>query len=187
MAGNEREGWVEDVLNYWYREVGPAKWFAGDKALDGEIRSRFGDLHQRLLTKLPDGVGTDPRTTLAAIIVLDQFSRNIHRGTPEAFGGDDLAVSLARQSVDRGLDESLSNEEKTFLYMPFMHSEVLADQHRCVDLFNAIGAKETLPHAIEHRDIVARYGRFPHRNRVLGRESTQAELAFLASHAGFGQ
>lgn len=187
MQGGTEPGWVKDVLEFWFDEMGPDTWFAGGEELDVAIRDRFGGLHEELMRAIPEAAGTDPRVTLATIIVLDQFSRNVHRGTPQAFAGDGVAVDLARRALEAGLDGAMSTDEKKFLYMPFMHSEVLADQERCVDLFKAIGDEASIPFAIEHRDIVARFGRFPHRNRVLGRDTSDDETEFLAHHEGFGQ
>src|SRR5690606_22329940 len=109
-----------------------------------------------------------PRTALAAVIVLDQFPRNMFRGQPAAFATDDLALGIARRALDRGFDAKIEQGGKAFLYMPFMHSEVTADQERCVDLFRSLDNESGLKYAIEHRDIVARFGRFPHRNKILG-------------------
>lgn len=180
-------GWVDEVLEFWFSELGPADWYAGGEELDRKIESRFAPLHARLKTELLAAAIDDARTALAAVIVLDQFPRNIFRGRAEAFSSDDLAIDIARRALDKGFDAALGNDEKAFLYMPFMHSEVLADQERCIDLFRGLDNEEGLKYAIEHRDIVAEFGRFPHRNRVLGRESSRAELEFLESHPGYGQ
>jgi len=182
-----QEIWVDDVLAFWFEELGPADWYAGGDDVDNKIKERFGELHLRLKSELSvDGID-DARAALAAIIVFDQFPRNLYRGTAEAFSTDDMAVQIARRALDLELDSAMTDDEKSFLYMPFMHSEILADQERCVDLFRALSNEEGLNYAIEHRDIVAQYGRFPHRNKPLGRESTPAELEFLESHPGYGQ
>jgi len=182
-----QENWVDDVLAFWFEELVPDDWYAGGEEVDNKIRDRFAELHQRLKSTLSADDIDDARTALAAIIVFDQFPRNIHRGSAEAFATDDMAVQIARRALDLELDSTLTDDEKSFLYMPFMHSEILADQERCVDLFRALSNEEGLKFAIEHRDIVARHGRFPHRNRPLGRESTPAEDEFLESHSGYGQ
>ena len=183
-----QENWVDEVLAFWFEELGPADWYAGGEELDGKIKQRFTELHNRLKVELDVDAIDDARTALAAIIVFDQFPRNIHRGTAEAFSTDDMAVQIARHALDSEYDHGLTDDEKSFLYMPFMHSEILADQERCVDLFRALsGNEEGLKYAIDHRDIIAEYGRFPHRNKPLGRESTPAEIAFLESHPGYGQ
>ncbi|MGY6706806.1 MAG: DUF924 family protein [Rhizobiaceae bacterium] len=182
-----QEVWVDDVLAFWFEELGSADWYAGGDEVDSKIKDRFTDVHLKLKSELSVDEIDDARTALAAIIVFDQFPRNIYRGLAEAFSTDDMAVQIARRALELELDSAMSDDEKSFLYMPFMHSEILADQERCVDLFRALSNEEGLKFAIEHRDIVAEYGRFPHRNKPLGRESTPAEIAFLESHPGYGQ
>lgn len=181
------DNWVDEVLDFWFGELTYEDWFGGASELDDRIRSRFLDLYERLKKEFRVDLLDDPRTALAAVIVLDQFPRNMFRGQPAAFATDDLALGIARRALDRGLDARIEQGRKAFLYMPFMHSEVTADQERCVDLFRALDDENGLKYAIEHRDIVARFGRFPHRNKILGRESTAAEIEFLKGHAGYGQ
>jgi len=178
--------WVDKVLDFWFKELTDKEWFGGGAEVDDKIRSRFLDLYDRLKADFRVDSVSDARTALAAIILFDQFPRNMFRKTAAAFGTDDIASGIARRALDLDLDAGMG-QERSFLYMPLMHSEVLADQERCVDLFRALGAEEGLKYAIEHRDIVAAYGRFPHRNLALGRESTPAETAFLAGHSGYGQ
>jgi uncharacterized protein (DUF924 family) len=178
--------WVNDILSFWFEEVGPKRWFDG-KQLDETIRRRFGALHEKLSTGVPKAATEDADAALAAAILFDQFPRNMYRGTGRAFSTDDLAMRIAREAVEKGLDETLPPERKQFLYMPFHHSEVAADQEHAVMLFKALGNEEGLRYAIEHRDIILRFGRFPHRNRALGRPSTEEELAFLQEHPGYGQ
>jgi uncharacterized protein (DUF924 family) len=182
-----REKWVDDILKFWFEELTDEDWFGGAPELDEKIRSRFLDVYERQKAELDVRAIDDPQTALAAIILFDQFPRNMFRKTAAAFATDDLAIGIARLAVDRGYDNQVQPEAKTFIYMPFMHSEVSADQERCVDLFRTLGDDIGLKYAIEHRDIVAKYGRFPHRNRVLGRESTPAEASFLEGHSGYGQ
>lgn len=179
------ENWVDDVLGFWFGELTPQDWYGGTQETDDAIRSRFHALYDRLKATPP--VPADAREALAAIIVFDQFPRNIHRKKPEAFATDGLAIGLARDAVARGYDRDLTPPERQFLYMPYMHSEILAEQDRGVDLFKSLGNEEGVKYAIEHRDIVARFGRFPHRNRALGRKSTADETAFLEGHGGYGQ
>lgn len=179
--------WVDEVLDFWFGELTYEDWFSGDRKLDEKIRTRFGELYQRLKQDFDVRSIDDARNALAAIIVFDQFPRNIFRGTADAFGTDDLAITIARLAMEREYDADLDDAAKPFIYMPFMHSEVVADQERCVDLFRSLGDTSGLRYAVEHRDIIAKYGRFPHRNRPLGRESTPAELEFLKEHAGYGQ
>lgn len=181
------EKWVDEVLDFWFDELTYEDWFGGKPEVDEKIRSRFLDLHGRLKADFDVESVNDPRTALAAVILFDQFPRNMFRKTAAAFGTDDLAIGIARRAIDKGFDNLVEPNAKPFLYMPFMHSEVSADQERCVDLFRSLGHEESLKYAVEHRDIVARYGRFPHRNRALGRQSTPAEVAFLEGHSGYGQ
>lgn len=181
------EQWVDDVLDFWFRELTPEDWFGGSADLDETIRTRFKDLYEEKKNGFRVRGVDDARTALAAIILFDQFPRQIYRGTAAAFGSDELALGIARRALEMGFDTDATEQEKSFYYMPFMHSEVSADQERCVSLFSALGNESGLKYAIEHRDIVAEFGRFPHRNRPLGRESTPAEIAFLERHAGYGQ
>lgn len=180
-------GFVDEVLDFWFGELTYADWFSGGTAVDEKVRARFLGLYEALKAGFDEKAVADGRTALAAIVVFDQFPRNIFRGTAEAFATDDLAAGIARRAVERGWDMQAEPVRRPFYYMPFMHSEILADQERCVDLFRGIGPGKGLDFAIEHRDIVARFGRFPHRNRALGRRSTPEELEFLKGHAGYGQ
>lgn len=167
---------MEDVLTFWFAD--PERAWKKDPAFDDELRRRFGALHAAVLRGEHDDWCATPRGVLAYVLVLDQLSRNLHRGDPRAFAGDARALTAAARAVDAGQDRALAPIERGFLYMPFMHSEALADQERAVALFAALG-EPFLPFAVQHRDIVARFGRFPHRNAVLGRESTPEEREFL--------
>jgi uncharacterized protein (DUF924 family) len=158
-------------------------WFRKDDAFDDEIRVRFG---AALAAGIAGAFGewcTTPAGCLARIVLLDQFTRNAFRGTPGAFAGDAGALATAEDAVDRGFDRALQPQERWFLYMPFEHSESLVLQDRAVALFEALAAEtgltEPLPWAQSHRDVIRRFGRFPHRNEILGRASTAAELEFL--------
>ena len=158
-------------------------WFRKDDAFDAEIRRRFG---VALAAGLAGAYGEwcdEPRGSLARVVLLDQFTRNAFRGTPRSFAGDARALATARDAVEQGIDTTLAPQERWFLYMPFEHSEALADQDRAVELFEALAAKtgldEPLPWAIRHRDVIRRFGRFPHRNAILDRASTADEIAFL--------
>lgn len=179
--------WVDEVLDFWFGELTYEDWFGGKPELDETIRTRFAGLYQNMTANFDVETVNDARTALAAVILFDQMPRNMFRKTAAAFGSDDIAIAVARRASERGFDSQVEPERKSFFYMPFMHSEVSADQERCVDLFRALGNEEGLKYAIEHRDIVAQYGRFPHRNRVLGRESTSPEVEFLKGHNGYGQ
>ncbi|API59264.1 hypothetical protein BSL82_08030 [Tardibacter chloracetimidivorans] len=170
---------AEEVLQFWLSETPMERRFVRDKALDAAIRERFGALHARLAEKVPQEWRDRPRGLLAAVIVLDQFSRNLYRDDPRAFAQDEAARALMREALDKGWDRLLGVEEKWFLYMPLMHSEDLADQELSVELYRALGMKDVLDFAIRHRDQIACFGRFPQRNDVLERDSTAAEAAFL--------
>src|SRR5690606_35554024 len=132
-------------------------------------------------------VYSNPRKALAAVLLFDHFPRNMYRGMPRAFATDDIALRIARQAVDARSDDQFSPNGRLFLYMPFQHHEVPSDLGPCVILVGSLALEEPLRYAIEHRHIIDRFGRFPHRNAVLGRESTAEELAFLEEHAGYGQ
>jgi uncharacterized protein (DUF924 family) len=179
---DEREpAWVGEVLDFWFGELGPRQWFAKDAALDERIRERFGALHAHLVaTQAREVELLGARATRAAVIVLDQFSRNLHRGSAQAFAADEIARQLAREAIACGEDARLSAEERLFLYLPFEHSEDLHDQDLSVRLQEQIGDADWIRYARAHRDLVARFGRFPHRNAALGRTSTPEELAALA-------
>ena len=180
-------GWVDEVLDFWFGSLTYEDWFTGSKELDAKIDGRFRDLYERLKAGFDERKVGDARTALAAVLVFDQFPRNMFRGQAAAFATDDLAAGIARLAVERDWDREVEPQARPFFYMPFMHSEILADQERCVDLFRAMEPSTGLDYAIEHRDIVARFGRFPHRNRALGRQSTADELEFMKEHAGYGQ
>ena len=175
----------DDVLRFWFEENGREQWFGKEPAFDEQIRRRFAEAaHQARDGKLERWVEA-PRTCLALIILIDQFSRNLYRGSPLAWSADDHALAVAKLAVEKGFDRELTSHEKAFLYLPFMHSEVLADQEHCVTLVQPLAEGDdefnqaNYDAALKHRDIIARFGRFPHRNGVLGRECTAEELEFL--------
>ena len=172
-------GWADDVLRFWFEELTPEDWFGGHAHLDERIRQRFGELCAALRSQPPALDDADARTLLAAIIVFDQFPRNIYRKTPAAYASDDKALALAKAAVHSGKDGSLPPMQRHFLYMPFMHSEQLAAQAESVRLFTELGIADGVKYARHHHDVVKRFGRFPHRNEILGRRSTPEELEFL--------
>ena len=174
----------EEILAYWFGELGYEDWFTRNDATDAAIRRRFQPTWRAWRESVPSAALLEPDAALAAVILFDQFPRNMFRGAADAFATDALALALARNALAAGFDQAVEASRRSFFYMPFMHSEALADQERCVGLFAGSDGEK---HAIEHRDIIARFGRFPHRNRALGRPSTEAELEFLGGHAGFGQ
>ena len=166
------------LLHFWFAEQA-GRHFAADPQLDRAIAERFGDLHRRaaLCELWPWRASADGR--LAEILLLDQFSRNIHRGRAAAFACDPLALALAQEAVAGGHDQSLPPQRRTFIYMPYMHSESPAIQKQALKLFGQPGLERSLHYARLHSDIIARFGRYPHRNAILGRDSTPAEQAFL--------
>jgi uncharacterized protein (DUF924 family) len=165
-----------DILTFW-REAGPDRWYKKDDTFDAEVRRRYLDLWQRASAGDLSEWETSDDGALALVIVLDQFPRNMFRGKPEAFSSDAKALAVAERAVAHGTDARIDPELLEFLYMPFMHSEALADQLRCVELFQ--NSPENLKYAREHADIIRRFGRFPHRNGMLGRATTPEEQAFL--------
>ena len=176
---------IQNLLDYWYSPRLAKHWFASTPALDDEIRQRYEGLWQRAANGELDVWNDTPDGALALVIVLDQLPLNMFRGKPQAFATEQRAVAVARQAVARGDDQRLPRERLQFLYMPLMHSENLADQDQSVALFERAGLSENLRFAEHHRNIVRRFGRFPHRNAILGRASTAEELAWLASPEAF--
>lgn len=171
---------AEAVLAFWFEETRPYQWFRRDRAFDENVRKRFGALHAAAAPGRLDVWRAHPRFSLALILVLDQFSRNIYRDDPRAFAQDAHALRIARDALRRRFDRLVSDQRKAFFYMPFMHAEDLAVQEESVRLFKAqLPGTMNMPYALEHRDIIARFGLFPHRNRILGRKSTPEEIAFL--------
>lgn len=171
---------AEAVLSFWFGETKPYQWFRRDGTFDRTVRARFGALHEAAGAGRLNVWRAHPRHSLSLILILDQFSRNIWRDDPRAFTWDAHALRIAREALRRRFDMLVNDRKKAFFYMPFMHSEDLSVQEETVRLFKAqLPGAMNLPYAIEHRDIIARFGRFPHRNRILGRQSTPEEIAFL--------
>ena len=171
---------AQELLDFWLGEIGPEGWFKVDEALDTRIRDRW----QPLWEEARDGKLIEwtvaPRSSLALLILLDQFPRNMFRGSAQAFSSDRRALSVTRSAILRGQDRRVELSERSFFYLPLMHSEVQADQDRSVRLYLiAFGHDENLRHAKAHREIIRRFGRFPFRNAALGRTNTADETAFL--------
>jgi uncharacterized protein (DUF924 family) len=167
-----------EILAFW-RDAGRDRWYASDDAFDAEVRRRYLDLWQKAAAgELLSWEASDDGM-LALVIVLDQFPRNMFRGDGQTYSSDHLAREAARRAISRGMDARIDPSLREFLYMPFMHSEHLPDQLHCVELFRKSGNAENLKYAEQHADIIRRFGRFPHRNRVLGRATTPDEQAFL--------
>ena len=168
-----------DVLDFWFSEIQPSMWWAVDAEFDREIRQRFGELHQRASRCELFTWRREPKGRLAEIIVLDQFSRNIFRNTPQAFANDTMALALAQEAIEQGAAKPLTAVERSFLYMPFMHSESKRIHQIAEDLFRGNGIAENYDFELKHKAIIDRFGRYPHRNEILGRVSTPEEIEFL--------
>ncbi|HEY4394838.1 MAG TPA: DUF924 family protein [Polyangia bacterium] len=192
------------VLDFWFGPLdahGEAddaharRWFERNEAFDREIAERFGALHEEIVKRRHEDWLDEPSGRLAYVIVLDQFSRNMFRGSPRAFAADGQALAAAAEGVARGHDAALTRDERSFLYLPFMHSEELAMQDRALALYAALAAgspadrpdrpAKTLKYAEKHREVIARFGRFPQRNSAFGRTSTADEWEFLKANPGF--
>jgi uncharacterized protein (DUF924 family) len=178
MSGLPQD-WVGEVLRFWFEETGPKQWFEKDAAFDAEVRRRFLALHETLAAQPAEAFLGDARTALAAVVVFDQLPRNMFRGSPRAFVTDPKALTIADAAVARGFDSGLTKEWRQFLYLPFEHAEDKAAQARSVALMAALGDPELSKWADAHKAVIDRFGRFPHRNAVLGRPSTPEEVEFL--------
>jgi uncharacterized protein (DUF924 family) len=178
---------ANDVIEFWFVEHGPKDWFAGGETFDQKIIDRFSETHKRAHAGELFSWRTSPEGRLAEIIVLDQFSRQIYRKDPRAFASDPIALTLAQEMVLRGDDKEIIEERRSFVYMPYMHSESLAVHDEAMKLFKTLSG-DSLEYEIKHRDIIEKFGRYPYRNKVLGRKNTAEEDAFLAAeHDSFGQ
>ena len=169
---------AEDVIAFWFEEISSKQQFVKDEKFDAEIKRRFGLLHARLKKDVTSFVST-PQGALAAILVFDQFSRNMFRGSGQAFETDPLALSIAKNLIAKGLDKKMSVNHRVFIYMPFMHAETLEDQEQSVVLFTELGIRLNIDYAIKHLEVIKEFGRFPHRNKALDRASTAEETAFI--------
>jgi len=174
-----------EIIEFWFSERVRNLWFNSTPAFDNEIRERFEVLYQQAKAGGLDAWRRDADGALALCILLDQFPLNMYRGQPAAFATEAAARDVAKSAIDVGLDQTLGADEKAFFYLPFMHSEDMNDQNYSVSLYQRAGMMEHLRYAQHHRDIVLRFGRFPHRNAMLNRVSTPQELAYLASPEGF--
>jgi uncharacterized protein (DUF924 family) len=175
--------WAADLLHFWFHKLDPADWFGADREVDSELRRRYARWLAALRRRPAREFLGDPQTARASVLLFDQIPRNIYRGGPLAFAADPLARAIARRALARGWDRGLGLHERQFLAMPLMHSEAIADQHASLAYFTALGDAEILAFARSHRRMIARFGRFPHRNEVLGRSTTSAERQAVA--AGF--
>ena len=171
---------AQSILSFWFNETKPYQWFRRDRAFDQNVKTCFGAIHEAARHGRCDVWCAHPRHALSLIILLDQFSRNIYRDDPRAFAQDKVALNAAREAIRRRFDQLYAPKEQAFFYMPFMHAEDLAVQEESVALFKArLPGTMNVPYAVQHRDIIKRFGRFPHRNKCLGRQYTSEEIAFL--------
>jgi uncharacterized protein (DUF924 family) len=175
--------WAAELLHVWFHRLRPRDWFTANAEVDEELRRRFARELAMLSARPAVEFLTDPQIALAAVLLFDQLPRNLFRGTPQAFATDRLSRAIALGAMDRGLDAALSRRERQFLAMPLMHSEGIADQRRALRYFGALGPGFGREFARTHHAMIARFGRFPHRNDLLGRQSTPAEERAVA--AGF--
>jgi Uncharacterized protein conserved in bacteria len=176
-----------DVLDFWFVEHGKDDWFAGTAEFDARLAERFAETHARVALGEAWTWRASPEGRLAEIIVLDQFSRQLYRGSARAFAQDPMALTLAQELVAQGLDQELPRDKRMFAYMPYMHSESLLVHGEAMRLFASLDDPEILHYEVGHRDCIARFGRFPFRNATLGRASTPEELAYIeeAGKRGF--
>lgn len=182
MAAPQRR-WAAELLHFWFRKLRPRDWFTPDPRVDSLLRRRFEHELAWLAARPAPEFLTDPQTALAAVLLFDQLPRNLYRKTPRAFATDSLARAIARGALARGWDAGLTLPQRQFLAMPLMHSEHIADQRRSLAIYARLGRRYGWPFARSHYRMIARFGRFPHRNAVLGRNSTPAEER--AVKAGF--
>lgn len=170
----------QDVLHFWFEEIEPSQWWAKDEDLDKLIIARFSEVHARAIRCELFAWRNNARGRLAEIVVLDQFSRNMFRDSPLSFAYDALALALAQEAITAGAEQGLSQQERSFLYLPFMHSESLQIHEVAVGLYQRNGLQSNVTFELKHKKIIERFGRYPHRNSILGRESTAVEIEFLA-------
>ncbi|MER2492080.1 DUF924 family protein [Catenovulum sediminis] len=169
----------QEIIEFWFSEIDKSKWFTKDPEFDQLIYARFAGIHQQAVQCELYGWRCEALGCLAEIIILDQFSRNMYRDSAQSFAYDSLALALAQSAIAAGKDSALTVEQRSFLYMPFMHSESLAIHQVAVDLYQKLGAARNLEFELKHQKIIEKFGRYPHRNEILGRQSTAQEIEFL--------
>ncbi len=176
---NKKDVTAEDIIHFWFEEIEPKQWWVKDSVLDKEIKSRFHGIYKKAAVGELVNWRYDPLSSLAEIIVLDQFPRNMFRDTKQAFATDPLAVVLSQVAIDKGFDQELEPQKRAFLYMPLMHSES-REIHKAAELlFSAPGLENNYDFELKHKAIIDRFGRYPHRNKILGRRSRKDEIEFL--------
>jgi uncharacterized protein (DUF924 family) len=169
----------QQIVNFWFEELQPAQWWKKDETFDALLVERFSDIHARARRCELFEWRKQPQGRLAEIIVLDQFSRNMFRDTPRAFATDAMSLALSQEAIACGADQVLTAVQRSFLYTPFMHSESLQIHEIAVELFRNNGIQSNLDFEFSHKKIIERFGRYPHRNQILGRQSTAEEIEFL--------
>jgi len=170
----------DDILNFWFKEITPREWYFKDLQFDALIKDRFGVLYAAAVAGELKSWRQTSNGALAEIIILDQFSRNMYRDSPDAFAADSQAIELAKLAIEKGQDKEIKDPDQlAFLYMPFMHSESKEVHEMAVKLFKQPGLEQNYEFELKHKAIIDRFGRYPHRNQVLGRQSTPEEIEFL--------
>jgi uncharacterized protein (DUF924 family) len=177
----------QEILHFWFEELAPQQWFQQSEAVDASIRDRFSVTYNMAVEGLSDNWAEDVDGSLALVIVFDQFPRHMFRGEARAFVADELALTVAKQAINKGFHQVMEPVKRGFLYLPFQHSENLEDQKRSVELYGAMAEQNPAGdmYAKRHLIPIEKFGRFPHRNKVLGRKSTPEENEFLKSNGGF--
>ncbi len=170
----------QTILKFWFEDIAPSQWWTKDAEFDKLIRDKFTDIHRSAKNGELFEWRTRAKGRLAEIIILDQFSRNMYRDSPLAFSCDGLALLLAQEAISSGAASALNPQERTFLYLPFMHSESLKIHEVSLRLYQTSGLTDAYESAVQHKSIIEKFGRYPHRNAILGRISTKEEIAFLA-------
>ena len=179
MAAPQRR-WAAELVHFWFHKLGPRDWFRPDPRVDDELRRRFERELAALRTRSPAEFLADPLTALAAVLLFDQLPRNLYRGTARAYAFDPLARAIALGALKHAWDAALALPQRQFLAMPLMHSEDIADQRMSLRVYAVLGPRYGWPFAVSHHRMIARFGRFPHRNEALGRASTPAEKRAVA-------
>ncbi len=169
-----------EIIQFWFKEIHEAQWWKKDAEFDALIAQRFAVLHEQASKCELYNWRTTAEGRLAEIIILDQFSRNMFRGTPASFSNDSLALALSQEAIRLGIDKQVSEKKRGFFYLPYMHSESAAIHDIAVNLYTDLGQKNSLEFELKHKAIIDRFGRYPHRNIILGRTSTKEEIAFLS-------
>lgn len=172
--------WARQILTFWFEEHGDSDWFGGGSEFDAKITERFAGWRDALRSQPVEAFLAHVDTALAAIILFDQVPRNAFRGTAEAFATDHIALGIAKAAVESDLDAGLTKDQKLFLYLPFEHSEELHDQRESVRLMSSLGDQRLLQFALDHQAMIERFGRFPHRNKALGRADREGEAEAVA-------